>query len=238
MGVKVWVGRASSSERVDGPLSPAECLRLKNMRGNMVRAATKKKPATKKAIAPVSAPAYTLKQFYLDDHPRTLFPLDTNKILIENGSKKISEFINEMISENRHFLPQRTVHANKDRYHLRRTAKLDPVAEYYLYDIVFRNRSRFRKPHSEKKKHFGYRFEGGKPQHSSSSYRKFKETVWVEGIFEENRKYLSFDIASYFNNLYHHDLNAWFSALGLNDPQDSINFGKYLREINAGRSLD
>lgn len=191
-----------------------------------------------KRKAKKAAPTYTLKQFYLEDHPRTLFPLDTNRILIERGAEKISEFIEKMFDDGRHFLPQRTVHANKDRYHLRRTAKLDPVAEYYIYDLVFRNRSRFRKPHNLNKKHFGYRFEGGKPLHSSSSYRDFKQTVWLDGVFEAEKKYLSFDIASYFNNLYHHDLNAWFSALGLQEQSDSLNFGKFLREINAGRSLD
>lgn len=184
------------------------------------------------------APAYTLSQFYMEDHPRTLFPLDTNRILIEKGAPKIDAYIKKLIDENGHFLPQRTVHANKDRFHLRRTAKLDPVAEYFLYDLVFRNRSRFRKPHNESRKHFGYRFENAKPAHSSSSYRNFKQAVWFEGLLETERKYLSFDIASYFNNLYHHDLNAWFSALGLREPADSLSFGKFLREINAGRSLD
>ena len=48
---------------------------------------------------------------------------------------------------------------------------------------------------------------------------------------------LSFDIASYFNNVYHHDLHAWFGALGADDD-DVAAFGKFFREINAGRSLD
>lgn len=38
--------------------------------------------------------------------------------------------------------------------------------------------------------------------------------------------------------LYHHDLHAWFAAVGPEDPMDIVAFGKFLREINAGRSLD
>ena len=197
----------------------------------MAKAVLKKKIVAKKA-------PYTLSNFYQEDFMRTLFPLSTNKILIEMGSAKISQYIDSLLLEDGgNFLPQITVHAAKDKYHLRRTVKLDVVAEYFIYDIVFRNRNRFRKPHSSDKLHYGYRFEGGEPQPPSKSYRDFKTSIWMNGIFTKNR-YLTFDIASYFNNLYHHDLHAWFSALEPENPVDVEHFGKFLREINAGRSLD
>jgi hypothetical protein len=39
-------------------------------------------------------------------------------------------------SNSDHFLPQKRVFATKQGGHLRRTFKLDPVAEMFLYDLV------------------------------------------------------------------------------------------------------
>lgn len=50
-------------------------------------------------------------------------------------------------------------------------------------------------------------------------------------------EFIGFDVAAYFNGVYHHDLQAWFGNIGASD-QDVEAFGKFLREINAGRSLD
>jgi hypothetical protein len=180
---------------------------------------------------------YSTRLFYLEDQPRTLFPLTTNRILVENGEVQIAEYIAKIGQGEANFLPQKTVHANKDRYHLRRTVKLDPVAEYFIYDLVYRNRQLFRKPFNHKKMHYGYRFEDGRPIAPSESYNQFKLEVWGAGFFSDNR-HLTFDISAYFNNLYHHDLNAWFSALSPKNPSDSELFGRFLREINSGRSLD
>ena len=79
-------------------------------------------------------------------------------------------------------------------------------------------------------------FEQGHPISPSKSYADFKFAI-ADAMFN-NEEFTYFDIASYFNGLYHHDLHAWFSALGPDDPMDAAAFGKFLREINAGRSLD
>ena len=69
----------------------------------------------------------------------------------------------------------------------------------------------------------------------SRSYADFKSEVW-DGTFE-NEEFIAFDIAAYFNGVYHHDLHAWFGRIGAsNDDVEAL--GKFLREINAGRSLD
>jgi hypothetical protein len=180
--------------------------------------------------------AYSSRQFYLDDLPSTLFPLTTNKFLVEYGADKLLEYAEGIASGSGSFLPQRRVFANKDEIHLRRTVKLDPVAEIYLYDIVYRNRSKFRKPYNELRKHFGYRFNNGKPMAASASYAEFKKFSSRAMFLHEEHIY--FDISSYFNSLYHHDLHAWFAALKPENPNDVESFGKFLREINAGRSLD
>ncbi len=53
-----------------------------------------------------------------------------------------------------------------------------------------------------------------------------------------SEEFISCDISDYFNHVYHHDLQAWFAALEPQKAEDVEDFGKYLREINAGRSLD
>jgi len=166
--------------------------------------------------------------------------METCKFLVENGASDIDAYIQRCLSkakadEAHQFLAQTRVYASKPLSHLRRTVKLDPVAEYFLYDIIFRNRSKFRKPFKEDKKHFGYRFEEGEPLTATSSYSGFKKAqVAYDAIFEHS---LSFDVASYFNGIYHHDIIAWSANVGF-DSDDVSSLGTYLRQSNSGRSID
>ena len=96
--------------------------------------------------------------------------------------------------------------------HLRRTVKLDPVAEYYVYDLIFRYRAEFRRPHSKPRSHYGYRFAAGSPIAPTAAYKAFKGALGEHGKTYSHS--ISFDVASYFNNLYHHDLVSWFAELG------------------------
>jgi hypothetical protein len=70
----------------------------------------------------------------------------------------------------------------------------------------------------------------------SKSYDDFRKSVFNHHIMSE--EFISCDISGYFNHVYHHDLIAWFAAIKPEDESDIEGFGKYLREINAGRSLD
>lgn len=182
-----------------------------------------------------AAPPYSTRQFYLDDYARTLFPLATNKILIQHGEEKVRARIASILEDGGTFLPQRRVYAAKDPLHVRRTFKLDVVAEFYIYDLVYRNRTLFRKPHQNNRLHFGYRFEDGVPIPPSRSYSDFKHEVWVNSVISNH--FIGFDVASYFNSIYHHDLVEWFIARGAS-ADDAGAFDKFLREINSGRSLD
>lgn len=179
----------------------------------------------------------TTQAFYLDDQSRTLFPLKTNSILVTHGEADIRAFIDECLidDEGHSFLPQLRVYAAKPNLHLRRTVKLDVVAEYYLYDVIFRNRRLFRKPHVKNRSHYGYRFEAGLPINPSAAYKAFK-TALAE-YSSQNKFSMSFDVASYFNSLYHHDLVDWFNQLGA-DNTDSKGLSQMLRQINSGRSVD
>jgi Reverse transcriptase (RNA-dependent DNA polymerase) len=182
---------------------------------------------------------YSCVQYFLEDYPRTLFPLATTHILIQNHADAILKYIYEKVlnqsEQNYSFLPQLHCYASKTGFHLRRTVKLDPVAELFIYDLVYRNRKQFRSDFSETRKSFGYRFEDGQPIAQTKSYAAFKSS-----IAQAKKSYsfsAKFDISSYFNSIYHHDLIAWFSE-GSQSLKDTECFGQFLREINAGRSVD
>jgi hypothetical protein len=182
---------------------------------------------------------YSTLQYLLDDYPRTLFPLSTTLVVLQNSEKAVSEYIYQKVirgSESEYsFLSQTRCFASKHGLHLRRTVKLDPVAEYFIYDLVYRNRTLFRKDFSTSRRSFGYRFEDGKPILPSSSYGEFRRAV-----LEAKGRYrcgIKFDVATYFNSLYHHDLVAWLS--GASGRQEDVDaFGQFLREVNTGRSVD
>lgn len=197
-----------------------------------------KSAAAKVAAAANSDALKSSVDFFLDDLPKTLFPLHTNRILIEHGKAEIEEYIAKCLDKSDiayGFIPQQRVYASKSGGYLRRTVKLDAVSEYFIYDLVWRNKGRFRKPHENHKSHYGYRIESGIPITATNAYRGFKGA-----IAEYSAKYahsLGVDVASYFNNIYHHDLVSWFGEIGA-EEHDTESFGQFLREINSGRSLD
>jgi hypothetical protein len=186
--------------------------------------------------------ALTTQHFFAADFPSTLFPLQTVALLIANHAQQLSEHVYQKIlsdspqNEGYCFLPQQRVFAAKPRNHLRRTVCLDPVATYYLYDLVYRNRGSFRKPVSDARKSYGYRFENGSPIPVHDAYMEFLSDIDYGYMFKKHS--LRFDIASYFNSIYHHDLAHWFEALPKSSEEDTAGFGKFLREINSGRSID
>ena len=178
--------------------------------------------------------------FLKADFTGTLFPLKTNFLVAEMHEKEVSEYIYQKILDEKHtadtFLPQQRVYATKPRGHLRRTVKLDPVAEYFLYDVTYRNRAIFRPQVSNARKSFGYRFMGGGHISVHNAYKAYKLCLAENNAnFKHN---LQFDIASYFNCLYHHDISHWFAAKPGVSEVDSNALGKCFREINAGRSVD
>lgn len=125
--------------------------------------------------------------------------------------------------------------SSKQGFHLRRTVQLDPVAEVFIYDLIYRNRLLFRKDFNENRRSFGYRFENGLPVSPTKSFAAFKAAV------TETRKqhpfFVKVDVAAYFNSLYHHDIVKWFSELNASE-EDVEALGQFLREINSGRSVD
>lgn len=176
-------------------------------------------------------------EFYKSDYWETLFPLNTNRLLIVNFADEIKSFINERLNaKTTTFLSQKRVYATKPRWHLRRTVKLDPVAEFYIYDLMYRNRSICRKEVRSNRRSFGYRFANGAHLPITPAYKDFKTSI------EENSKMyghrLKFDISAYFNSIYHHHLTNWFNSCRDISPEDKDGFGVFCRAINAGVSVD
>ncbi|MCD4657794.1 MAG: orotate phosphoribosyltransferase [Planctomycetes bacterium] len=178
-------------------------------------------------------------EYFSNDFPKGLFPLDINKIVIENCAHELHNYIyGKFLSidyPDDHFLPQIRCFASKHGLHLRRTHKLDPIAEYYIYNLVYRTRTTYRKDFNRNRKSFGHRFENGKPVPLGKAYREFKKSI---SIASSKFKFgMKFDIATYFNSLYHHDIVTWFSNSS-REMSDVEGLGIFLREINSGRSVD
>lgn len=178
--------------------------------------------------------------FIKSDFGGTLFPLKTNLLMAERHEAELSEYIYQRVLDDQNkadnFLPQQRVHATKPRGHLRRTLKLDPVAEYFLYDVTYRNRAIFRAEVGKTRRSFGYRFKDGSQISVHSAFAEYKQCLAeYDKAFPHK---LQFDIASYFNTLYHHDISHWFAAAPAVSEVDSKALGQFLREINAGRSVD
>lgn len=186
----------------------------------------------------MAATPYSATNYLLEDYGHTLFPLVTTAFLVQNFSLDLRDFIDRKLlnaaETEIHFLPQQRCYAAKGGFHLRRTVKLDPLAEFYIYDLVYRNRQSFRRDHRPTRQSFGYRFSEGKPQSATEAYGAFKSA-----IAEARRQYeftLAVDVATYFNSIYHHDL---VRSLREKWPEVDVEaLGLFLRETNAGRSID
>lgn len=181
-------------------------------------------------------PIKNSQQFYLWDYDSTLFPLRTNRLLVEKFATELSDFIqNEVLVNDGGFQSQHRVFATKRGWFLRPTVKLDPVAEFFLYDFIYRNRALFRKSPLQHRKTHGFRIVNGEPISLLSSYTAFKKGVAKHR--SAHRAYAYFDIAAYFNHVYQHDLVRWFEDAG-GSSDEVVVLGRFLRETASGRSID
>jgi hypothetical protein len=184
-------------------------------------------------------PTYRATQYLLDDHPRTLFPLELTRILVERAAPALYNEVQRILTnnpkkQNAGFLTQIQCYASKRGLHLRRTLKLDPVAELFIYDLVYRERTKFRASRKQTRKRYGYLFKQGRPIPATTSYGEFREAA--RSAAKTFKYHASLDIARYFNSIYHHDLVHWFDDNRSNKSVDE--FGRYFREIVGGRSVD
>ncbi|MGB3464689.1 MAG: antiviral reverse transcriptase Drt5 [Cyclobacteriaceae bacterium] len=176
-----------------------------------------------------------VSEFILGDLKRTLFPLKLSEYMAKYAQAQLSEFINKIHSGKENFNSQIRVYSDKPNRAVRRSLKLDPVAEWYIYHIAYEYKQQFRELKNHHKNTYGYIFRDGKPVPGRESYKEFKENYY--NCSNEFKYSMELDIANYFNGIYHHDLQNWFTSLNVDDNNAKI-FGQFLREINAGRSID
>ncbi|MEI7464277.1 MAG: antiviral reverse transcriptase Drt5 [Burkholderiales bacterium] len=181
------------------------------------------------------------KEFFELDFMSSLFPLKTNKLMMAHAAPEIAAYVKRSLSEESadapyNFLGQERAHAAKPNHHLRRTMVLDPVSTFFIYDLVYRNRRAFDGRKKTNRVSFGYRFTGGAPIAVHKAFGDYTKAIEAQRASFEHS--LSFDIASYFNAIYHHDLSHWFASLRNVTSEDARAFGIFMREINSGRSID
>jgi hypothetical protein len=181
------------------------------------------------------------QEFFELDFMSSLFPLKTNKLMMEHAGPELAAYVTRALSEEPadapyKFLGQERAHAAKPNHHLRRTIVLDPVSTFFLYDLSYRNRRAFDSRRKTNRVSVGYRFTNGSPIAVHKAFGDFTKAVDMQRASFEHS--LSFDIASYFNSIYHHDLTHWFANLRSVTPEDARAFGVFMREINSGRSID
>lgn len=180
-------------------------------------------------------------EFFELDFMSGLFPLKTNKLMMENAGAELAEYVQRALSNlpgdaSYKLLGQERAHAAKPNHHLRRTIVLDPVCTFFIYDLVYRNRRAFDERKKPDRVSFGYRFFEGSPIAVHKAFGDYTRAINTERA--DFKHSLSFDIASYFNAIYHHDLSNWFANLRDVTPEDAKAFGFFMREINSGRSID
>lgn len=188
------------------------------------------------------SPPADATQFFEQDFPASLFPLKTNLFMMRHHADGLAAHVKQILESEPDggglaFLTQQKSHAAKPRNHLRRTAVLDPVAMYFVYDFVFRNRSSLNPEQtSPRRKAFGYRFDGDAPVPVHTAFQEF--TAEIDSNLLAYDHSLSFDIASYFNTLYRDDIQAWLERVPGIAANDAAAFIRFLSETNGGRSID
>lgn len=119
----------------------------------------------------------TSTQFFLSYYDSTLFPLKINRLMVEKFSREMLKFIQSECLAGIGFQSQHRVYATKRGWFLRPTVKLDPAAELFMYDFVYRNRSLFRQSPQQNRNICGYRITGGVPIPGMQSYREYKSAI-------------------------------------------------------------
>ncbi len=145
-------------------------------------------------------------------------------------SKNEKKIINENAQS--YFLIQPWVYALKDKKHYRQTFQLDPISLIFLYDFVYRNKEHFQRKSYSNRESFGYNFNGDHYDSQTEEYRKF---IRKSNSLKKQYKYIGkIDISNFFNNIYHHDIVSYIARIV--NQKEAEKMGKFLREINEGRS--
>lgn len=177
--------------------------------------------------------------FVLEDNKRSLFPLKSTARFIELGADQLRNLIHNNIFDSSKktdsFSTCPIVYALKDNRHLRRMLFLDPAASFYIYDFLIKNYRLFQiDTKKRKRKYYGYALKNKKSLSSFTQYHTFRKRKYE--LKSKYRYFAKADISNCFNSFYHHDVVSYLRS---HLPEDeSIQFGQFLREINAGTSIN
>jgi len=178
-------------------------------------------------------------QFLEEDTSRSLFPLHAPEVFMRAGELRLRTFINTSIfaqssSASANFLSAPIGYALKDKWHVRKLLVLDPFSTFFLYDFVYRNSAAFQKTRVSARARYGYSFQGSDPLPPTPQYHDFRRRKYA--IKSQYGYFAKVDIANCFNSLYHHKLTQWVEKSI--SVADSVQFGRWLREINSGESVN
>lgn len=172
------------------------------------------------------------------DNPRALFTLTSTKRYVELGNDQLRDFIYNSVFDNSNktvfFSSCPIVFALKDRMHLRRMLFLDPVATFYMYDFTLRNWKLFKLQKNSERQYYGYSFKFGKPIDPVPQYHEFRRRKYQ--LKKKYEFFVKVDIVNCFNSFYHHEIISYLNTNLSN--REAQQFGQFLREINAGTSVN
>lgn len=177
-------------------------------------------------------------QFVDSDRTKTLFPLETPAAFIKHGEEQIREFLDSDVfdKDSADGFQKATVdYVLKDDQHKRRVLVLDPLATFFLYDLVWRNRSSLSVPRSGDRRFYGFGFDSKQKRIDGfRDYHSFRRSRY--SLKGEHQYQLRVDIFNCFNSFYHHKLASDFRTRVPN-ADDGDRLGQFLREINSGDSI-
>jgi hypothetical protein len=179
-----------------------------------------------------------LIEFIEGDIPRTLFPLQSSRIVISNGEASLRKFIDTeiFVTSGYHpsFVQSPVGFALKDARHTRRVHILDPVATLFLYDFVYSNSALFAQtdPKSRRRR-YGYHMKGKQPLSAAEEHQQFRQRATE--LRKQYRYSVKTDVSQCFPSFYHHHIVSFLSSVVAD--QSAQRFGTFLRQINGGQSV-
>ena len=170
------------------------------------------------------------------DYNRWIFPLRTPLIYANTDPTALREHIYNNIFNSQQpdgFVAGHLAFSRKDEYHLRRVFVLDPISTFYIYDFVYKYRSKFKKPADNIRQSFGHAFQNGTPVDAYRDYHTFRRRKYE--LIKQYGHFAYVDIFNCFNSFYHHEVTTFMRTT--TTEESGSEFGQFLRELNAGDSI-
>jgi hypothetical protein len=161
----------------------------------------------------VRRPAEAVRHFALIDHAYTFYPLEVVRLLFERRFEALGALAETATCAEPPTLPAQTpISPAKKGQVLRDTVLLDPLASYALYDLVYRNRTLLSHRTGGHRLVFGNGFRRGATISGSQGYSEYQRAL--SEMRRTHKLSLSFDIATFFNDIRRDELVDSFLMIG------------------------